>query len=122
VASRHSATVPAAQAQSSTWGGGIKRYYDNQGVSGTILDLGGGMQTYTFTAPPAPFQTPPANQPTPRPQPGFDQKHQRDYNIFNPAIRYQTDNPLNPANQYNPYNPLNPANRYNPVTPFQPLR
>jgi len=65
--------------------------------------------------------------------PGFDEKYERDYNIFNPANRYDPgnpvnpanqyspDNPFNPANQYNPQNPLNPANRYNPNTPFEPL-
>ena len=33
---------------------------------------------------------------------GFDEKYERDYNIFDPI------------NQYNPNNPLNPINRYNP--------
>ena len=41
---------------------------------------------------------------------GFDEKYERDYNIFNPL------------NQYRPDNPLNPINRHNPNTPFQPLR
>lgn len=64
---------------------------------------------------------------------GFDEKYERDYNIFNPANHYAPDNPLNPAqtyapdnpfnpaNQYSPSNPLNPANRYSPSTPFEPL-
>ncbi|TAJ10791.1 MAG: hypothetical protein EPO61_00475 [Nitrospirae bacterium] len=43
-------------------------------------------------------------------EPGFDEKYQRDYNIFNPI------------NQYRPDNPLNPINEYNPNTPFKPLR
>lgn len=29
--------------------------------------------------------------------PGFDEKYERDYNIFNPASKYAPDNPLNPA-------------------------
>ncbi len=28
--------------------------------------------------------------------PGFDEKYERDYNIFNPIKQYQPDNPLNP--------------------------
>ena len=40
---------------------------------------------------------------------GFDEKYERDYNIFAPI------------NQYRPDNPLNPINRYNPETPFEPL-
>lgn len=28
---------------------------------------------------------------------GFDPRYERDYNIFNPANRYVSDNPLNPA-------------------------
>ena len=66
-------------------------------------------------------------------EPSFDEKYERDYNIFNPANRFDPgnpvnpanrfspNNPFNPANQYNPENPLNPANRYNPTTPFAPL-
>jgi len=63
-------------------------------------------------------------------EPGFDEKYERDYNIFNPANQYQPDNPLNPANKcypdsaFNPANrfdPGNPVNRYNPSTPFAPL-
>lgn len=64
---------------------------------------------------------------------GFDEKYERDYNIFNPANRYQPDNPLNPAqayapdnpfnpvNQFDPGNPANPTNRYNPNNPFNPV-
>lgn len=40
---------------------------------------------------------------------GFDQRYERDYNIFNPV------------NQYDPDHPLNPANKYNPDVPFGPL-
>jgi len=73
---------------------------------------------------------------------GFDQRYERDYNIFNPANQYAPNNPLNPANSYDPSsafnpvnrydpgnpanryhqdNPLNPANRYNSDVPFVPL-
>ena len=55
---------------------------------------------------------------------GFDQRYERDYNIFNPTTQYQPDNPLNPINAYDPnsaFNPLNPANKYNPGVPFAPL-
>ena len=52
---------------------------------------------------------------------GFDSRYERDYNIFNPATQYQTDNPFNQVNQYHPDNPLNPANKYNPDVPFAPL-
>ena len=30
-------------------------------------------------------------------EPGFSEKYERDYNIFNPASKYAPDNPLNPA-------------------------
>lgn len=65
--------------------------------------------------------------------PGFNEKYERDYNIFNPASKYAPDNPLNPAqafapdnpfnpaNRFDPGNPVNPENRYNPTTPFAPL-
>ena len=64
--------------------------------------------------------------------PGFDEKYERDYNIFNPANQYRPDNPLNPAdrfdpnnpfnpvNRFDPNNPVNPSNRYNPSNPFNP--
>jgi len=66
-------------------------------------------------------------------EPGFDQRYERDYNIFNPTTQYQADNPLNPVNKhdpdnafnpvnrYDPGNPLNPVNRYNPNNPFNPV-
>jgi hypothetical protein len=53
--------------------------------------------------------------------PGFSDKYERDYNIFNPINQYRIDNPLNPINEVNPNNPRNPINRYNPDTPFVPL-
>ncbi|MGH7184165.1 MAG: hypothetical protein ACREJN_19625 [Nitrospiraceae bacterium] len=40
--------------------------------------------------------------------PGFDEKYEHDYNIFNPVNRSQPDNPLNPAQVYAPDNPFNP--------------
>jgi hypothetical protein len=64
---------------------------------------------------------------------GFDEKYERDYNIFNPINQLRPDNPLNPINsvnprnpfnpinEVNPNNPLNPINQYNPNTPFRPL-
>ena len=39
---------------------------------------------------------------------GFDQRYERDYNIFNPANHYAPDNPLNPTNTYNPSVPFEP--------------
>ena len=52
--------------------------------------------------------------------PGFDEKYERDYNIFTPANRYAPDNPLNPAQKYAPDNPFNPTNRYDPGNPVNP--
>jgi hypothetical protein len=64
---------------------------------------------------------------------GFDQRYERDYNIFNPVTQYQPDNPLNPVNKYdldsafNPVNrydlgnPANPINQYSPNNPFNPV-
>jgi hypothetical protein len=52
---------------------------------------------------------------------GFDEKYERDYNIFNPLNEYRPNNPLNPINKFDPKNPFNPINEYNPTTPFQPL-
>ena len=52
---------------------------------------------------------------------GFDQRYERDYNIFNPAAQYQADNPLNPANTYAPDSAFNPANRYDPGNPVNPV-
>ena len=53
-------------------------------------------------------------------QTDFDPKYERDYNIFNPADRYQPNNPLNPANAYDPNSAFNPANRYDPGNPVNP--
>ena len=52
---------------------------------------------------------------------GFDQRYERDYNIFNPATQYQPNNPLNPANAYDPNSAFNPANRYDPGNPASPV-
>ena len=54
-------------------------------------------------------------------EPGFDEKYQRDFNIFNPINQFNPNNPFNPINRYRPENPLNPINQYNPNTPFTPL-
>jgi hypothetical protein len=63
----------------------------------------------------------------------FDERYERDYNIFTPANRYAPDNPLNlvnkfdpdspfnPVNRYDPDNPANPINKYNPNNPFNPV-
>ena len=63
----------------------------------------------------------------------FDPRYERDYNIFNPATQYQSDNPLNqantydpdsafnPVNRYDPGNPANPTNKYSPNNPFNPV-
>jgi hypothetical protein len=48
---------------------------------------------------------------------GFDEKYERDYNIFNPANLYALDNPFNPAQTFAPDNPFNPANRLIPIIP-----
>ena len=53
---------------------------------------------------------------------GFDEKYERDYNIFNPANRYLPDNPLNPAQTYAPDNPFNPTNQYDPGNPVNPTQ
>jgi hypothetical protein len=49
--------------------------------------------------------------------PGFDEKYERDYNIFNPINQYRPDNPLNPINSVDPKNPFNPINRVDPGNP-----
>ncbi len=54
-------------------------------------------------------------------EPGFDDKYQRDYNIFNPINKYRSDNPLNPVNEYDSDNPYNPVNRYDSDNPVNPI-
>ena len=54
-------------------------------------------------------------------EPGFDEKYQRDFNIFNPINQYQPANPLNPINAYDPANPFNPINQYDPNNPANPI-
>ena len=58
---------------------------------------------------------------TGRAEQGFDEKYQRDFNIFNPINQYQPNNPLNPVNRYRPENLVNPINEFNPTVPFAPL-
>ncbi|HWV46393.1 MAG TPA: hypothetical protein VN039_10325 [Nitrospira sp.] len=52
---------------------------------------------------------------------GFDPRYERDYNIFNPVTKYQSDNPLNPVNKYDPDNAFNPVNQYDPGNPTNPI-
>jgi hypothetical protein len=52
---------------------------------------------------------------------GFEQRYERDYNIFNPVTQYQPDNPLNPVNAYDPDSAFNPVNRYDPGNPANPV-
>lgn len=59
----------------------------------------------------------------------FDQRYQRDYNIFDPLLQLRPDDPLNPMrsvfpsnpfnriNEFDPGNPVNPLNRYRPTIP-----
>ncbi len=56
-----------------------------------------------------------------RAEQGFDEKYQRDFNIFNPINQYQPGNPLNPINAYDPANPFNPINRFDPGNPANPI-
>ena len=49
--------------------------------------------------------------------PGFNEKYERDYNIFNPASRYAPDNPLNPANRYKPDTPFQSLGQVATLTP-----
>lgn len=53
---------------------------------------------------------------------GFDEKYERDSNLFNPINQYRPDNPLNPINRVDLGNHANPINRYNPNNPFNPQR
>lgn len=48
---------------------------------------------------------------------GFDERYERDYNIYAPTSRYEPDNPLNPVNKYDPDSAFNPVNRYDPGNP-----
>ena len=76
---------------------------------------------------------------------GFDDRYERDYNIFNPITHIpagqslesrqclqpgqslqsgqpdDSGNPANPINQYQPNNPFNPVNRYRPDNPLNPI-
>jgi hypothetical protein len=48
---------------------------------------------------------------------GFDEKYERDYNIFSPITQVLPDNPLNPINSVDPKNPFNPINSVDPGNP-----
>ena len=52
---------------------------------------------------------------TGRAEQGFDEKYQRDFNIFNPINQYQPGNRLDPDNPANPINQFNFNNRFNQV-------
>jgi hypothetical protein len=39
---------------------------------------------------------------------GFDSRHERNHNAFDPVTQYRPENPLNPANRYNFDVPLAP--------------
>ena len=52
---------------------------------------------------------------------GFDEKYERDYNIFNPINQLRPDNPLNPINAVDPTNPFNPINSVDPGNPANPI-
>ncbi len=54
-------------------------------------------------------------------EPGFAEKYQRDYNIFNPINELRPDNPLNPINSIDPNNPFNPINSIDPGNPANPI-
>ena len=61
--------------------GGMKTYHDSHGTAANSLNSGGGMQGFpvvTPTRPSAPAV--PAIPPMKRPQMGFDEKYERDYN------------------------------------------
>ena len=89
--------------------GGISLFADTSGRVGPRIGLGDGMNTDKVNAPSA------------RMEMGFDDKYQRDYNIFNPINRYRPDNPLNPINSVDPNNPFNPINRVDPGNPANPI-
>lgn len=52
---------------------------------------------------------------------GFDERYERDYNIYTPTNQYAPDNPLNSINKYDPDSPFNPVNRYDPGNPTNPI-
>ena len=51
----------------------------------------------------------------------FDEKYERDYNLFNSITRDQPVNPLNPTNAYSLDNPFNPVNQYDPNNLTSPI-
>jgi len=52
---------------------------------------------------------------------GFDERYERDYNIYTPTNRYAPNNPLNPVNKHDPNSAFNPINRYDPGNPTNPI-
>ncbi len=80
-------------------------------MAGNNLDHGAGLQGFPFATPTQPFA--PAFRAIPpmeRAQMGFDEKYERDYNIFNPITQVNPDNPLNlikPLQRDMPFKPLN---------------
>ena len=54
-------------------------------------------------------------------EPGFSERYERDYNIFNPINQNRSDNPLNPINSIDPKNPFNPINSVDPGNPANPI-
>ena len=89
--------------------GGISLYTDTLGRIGPRIGVSGGVQRDDF------------NTPSTHMQRGFDEKYQRNYNIFNPINQYRPDNPLNPINSFDPNNPFNPLNEFDPGNPVNPL-
>ena len=51
---------------------------------------------------------------------GFDEKYERDYNIFNPINQYRPDNLVNPMNSFDPKNPFNEMNTFVPAIRLTP--
>jgi len=45
---------------------------------------------------------------------GFDEKYERDYNVFNPINELRPYNPLNPINSVDPNNPFNLIDQFDP--------
>jgi hypothetical protein len=89
--------------------GGISLFADTSGRVGPRIGLGDRMERDNFITPSAHMEM------------GFDEKYQRDYNIFNPINQYRPDNPLNPINSVDPKNPFNPVNEFDPGNPANPI-
>ena len=86
-------------------GGGFRSYSDSHGNMGTIMDLGGGFQTYQFTSPHGGLQSGTIlTLPTPR-------------SSFNTPPAGLTPAPVLP---FTPRNPIMPREHMAPVVPFTP--